>query len=377
MRQRFLGKLLAAASAIACTVMLGAGVASASGGWVIQSTYAPPPSAANPKSVGLQEVSCSAANACVTVGTAGSHKFLSESWNGTKWSPLRTPWPPQGGELGGVSCSAASACTAVGFTSNASLQSVPLVERWNGTSWQQQAVSAPVRSAFGGVSCPGTQLCMAVGEYDTGPNTTATLAETWNGTSWRVLPTPPGGRHARLMHVSCPTSSDCVAVGDDGTLSSRKLLIERWNGTSWTVQKSPQVPGTDGPQFGSVSCAAASSCTAMGNYLTSTGTKLLVEHWNGTSWVRQHIPGAASNSLFYVSCASATSCTAVGLSMTAHWNGTTWTLQQPAIPARATGHRVGLRDVSCPTTSVCEAVGSFRIKTQTGSFRDKTLIEAN
>jgi hypothetical protein len=71
------------------------------------------------------------------------------------------------------------------------------------------------------------------------------------------------------------------------------------------------------------------------------------------------------------------SCTAVGGNTAAHWNGTAWALQQPAIPAHAIGHSFDLNDVSCPTASVCEAVGFFHVKTKTGSFRDKTLIEAN
>jgi hypothetical protein len=68
MRERVFAGLLAAASAVTCTVMLGTGVASASGGWVIQSTYAPPPAQANSKDIALEEVSCSAASACEAVG---------------------------------------------------------------------------------------------------------------------------------------------------------------------------------------------------------------------------------------------------------------------------------------------------------------------
>src|SRR5215469_2338313 len=108
MRRPVRGGLTAAAT-LACTVILGTGVASASGGWVIQSTYAPSPAKVNPKYVDLQEVSCSAANACLTIGVAGSSHFLSESWNGTTWSPLLTPLAPESG-LSGVSCMAASAC---------------------------------------------------------------------------------------------------------------------------------------------------------------------------------------------------------------------------------------------------------------------------
>jgi hypothetical protein len=351
--------------------------ASASGGWTIQSTYAPPRSKANPKAIGLSYVSCPASNACVTIGEAGVLQLLSESWNGTRWSPLRTPLPPAGGKLGGVSCWAASACMAAGFTENSSSQGVPLVERWNGMSWRRQAVSGPPGAAFLDISCPAAQFCMAVGEYNPTPSTTATLAEVWNGTHWTVQPMPQAGHHARLTSVSCPTVSDCVAVGDNSTLVSGDLVIERWNGTNWTIQRSPQVPRKDGAQFLRLSCATASSCTALGNYLPPhAALKTVVEHWDGTSWVRQHVPGAASGLLTGVSCPSATSCTAVGGTAAAHWNGTAWTLQQTAKPPHALGpyYLVG---VSCPTTSVCEAVGSFRVRGKTGSFREKTLIEAN
>jgi hypothetical protein len=260
-----------------------------------------------------------------------------------------------------------------------STPSSALVERWNGTSWQQQAVAGPAGAGFGAVSCPAAQSCVAVGRYSTGQNNSATLAEAWNGTSWTVQPTPSAGQHAALYSVSCPTPSDCVAVGGNfiSLHSGSTAFIERWNGTSWAMQKTPQPPHKDRPQFFSVSCATASSCTAMGGYSASNQAKLLVEHWNGTSWVRQHVPGAASVVLFHVSCPSATSCTAVGDSITAHWNGTAWTLQRPAIPAHATGHGVVLYDVSCPTASVCEAVGFYHAKRKTGRFRDRTVIEAN
>jgi hypothetical protein len=373
MKQRVFTGLLAAAT-MAGTVVLGPGVASASGGWVIQSTYAPPPSQANKKDIGLDEVSCSASDACVTVGHAGSHQFLSESWNGTTWSPLLTPWPAGGGELSGVSCSAASACSAVGFTSLPSNASVPLVERWNGSSWHQQTVSGPVGGGFSEVSCPAAQFCVAVGNTNTGTDTTATLAEAWNGTRWAVQPTPPAGQHAGLASVSCPTPSDCVAVGYNGTLSSANVLIERWNGTSWALQKSPHVPRKDAPFLTTVSCATASSCTALGGYQTSTGSQGLAEHWNGTTWARQHLPRAAA--VGPVSCPSATSCTAIGTTVAAHWNGTAWTVQRTARPPHSLGGQ-DLQALSCPTVSVCEAVGFFQVRPKTGRFRDKTLIEAN
>jgi hypothetical protein len=157
-------------------------------------------------------------------------------------------------------------------------------------------------------------------------------------------------------------------------LSSANVLIERWNGTSWALQKSPHLPSKDAPELTTVSCGTASSCIALGGYQTSTGRQGLVEHWNGTSWTRQHLPRAAA--VGPVSCPSATSCTAIGIKVAAHWNGTAWTVQRTTSPPHSLGGQ-DLQAVSCPTASVCEAVGFFRVRPKTGGFRDKTLIEAN
>jgi hypothetical protein len=388
MKQSVFGGVLAVASAVACTVMLGGGVASASGGWTIQSTYAPP--TAPKKDIALNEVSCSAASACVTFGRAGSGKFLSESWNGTKWTPLLTRYPNDGGQLQGVACSGAGACTAVGF-GIIGTTGVSLIERWNGTSWQQQTAPTPsggTEPSLDGVSCPGAGSCIAVGGYNTGTgeDTGATLAESWNGTTWSIQPTPSTGySDSTMTSVSCLSSTDCVAVGRAGnSVTTPVALAERWNGTSWTIQKTPAVSGQSFLE--SVSCGAANSCIATGGILTSTGDVPLVEHWNGTSWVLQHFPSAKNEGFGQVSCPSATSCTAVGtttnssgvpVATAAHWNGTAWTLQHMAIPAGAIATVPSLAGLSCPSVSVCEAVGFFHVKAKVGMFKDKTLIEAN
>jgi hypothetical protein len=379
MRKHLRVGLLAVAAA--CTVVLGSGMASASGGWTIQSTYYP--RNAPIKDIGLEGVSCSASNACLAIGHAGA-KLLWETWNGTKWSPRVMAYPAKGEEVSDVSCSGQAACTAVGVAVRATSYS-PLAERWNGTSWQGQPVPGPADAGLGGVSCPGAHSCIAVGGYGKRVRTSATLAEMWNGTKWAIQPTPPTGhRYADLSEVSCPTSTDCVAVGDQGTLSRLVPLIERWDGTRWAIQKTPVLPSRSLPTLSSVSCAAAASCTAIGYHETSSGEEPLVERWNGTTWVLQHVPGATNDVLGVVSCPAATSCTATGwyptgantsAPLAAHWNGTAWALQYPPNPPHS--RRGSLNDVSCPTTTACEAVGFFQPSMSPGNFRDKTLIEAN
>jgi hypothetical protein len=386
MRQSVFGGVLAVASAVACTVMLGGGVASASGGWTIQSTYAPP--TAPKKDIALNEVSCSAASACVTFGRAGSGKFLSESWNGTKWTPTLTRYPNDGGQLESIACSGAGACTAVGF-GIIGTTGVNLIERWNGTSWKQQTAPTPsggTEPAFIGVSCPGAGSCIAVGEYNTGGglDSNAPLAESWNGTTWSIQPTPSTGySDSSLTSVSCLSTTDCVAVGREGSGPTTPVAFaESWNGTSWTIQKTPAVTGQSFLE--SVSCGAVNFCLATGGVETSTGDTSLVERWNGTSWVLMHLTGAKSEGFGQISCPSATSCTAVGsvanssgmqVATSAHWNGNGWTLQRMASPAGASVP--SLASLSCPSVSVCEAVGFFHAKAKVGGFQDKTLIEAN
>jgi hypothetical protein len=383
MRQGIIAGLMAA-SAMAGTLVLGTGAASASGGWTIQSTYAPSPAQANKKDIALRNVSCPASNACLTIGLAGSARFLSETWNGTTWSPLLTPYPAAGSALTDVACSGGSACTAVGLTFTPAVVEVPLAERWNGTSWQVQQVPGPGKSALSGVACPAAALCIAVGHHETGSFSYTTLAEAWNGTSWAVLPTPPPGKsEASLDDVSCPAPSDCVAIGQRGNSPSQSVpFIERWNGTAWAIQATPHLPSSSSPNLDSVSCAAASSCTAIGSTLTGSRKEPLVEHWNGTSWVLQHITGAANRTLDAVSCPSATSCTATGyyansanvlVPLAVHWNGTAWAVQHTPAPPRST--ESSFSDVSCPAVTACEAVGFFHQRPKGGGLRDRTLIE--
>lgn len=113
---------------VASLAMLSPGAADASqtGGWKIQSTYAPP---SGPKeNTSLNYVSCSAASACLAIGHAGG-KQLTEIWNGAKWSKLLTT-NPAGNELRAPSCVSASACTAVG---NNNTTDAIVAGRWNGT----------------------------------------------------------------------------------------------------------------------------------------------------------------------------------------------------------------------------------------------------
>ncbi len=185
-----------------------------------------------------------------------------------------------------MSCTSASACTAVGYANGAGV-STTLGERWNGTSWSIQSTPNPTGATYSflsGVSCPSATDCTAVGFYVNSTGTQETLAERWNGTTWSIqtTPNPSGALSSGLNGVSCASSATCTAVGTFfENVGMGRTLAERWNGQSWAVQNTKDPTSAQQSFLNGVSCTSASVCTAVGTYETTTGTSLtLVERFS-------------------------------------------------------------------------------------------------
>jgi hypothetical protein len=78
--------------------------------------------------------------------------------------------------------------------------------------------------------------------------------------------------------VSCPTTTNCIAVGG----SSNQLLAESWNGSTWWINPTPGLVGNN--HLLSVSCSSASAASRVG---VTTAFKTLALHWDGSSWSTQ------------------------------------------------------------------------------------------
>ena len=110
------------------------------------------------------------------------------------------------------------------------------------------------------MSCWSAINCTVVG-YSENSGVQA-LAENWNGISWSIQPQPnPPAEDSTLFGVSCPTATDCTAVGEFE--SSSETLSEQWNGNSWAVQSTPNPLGATRSQLIGTSCWSAS---AAGDY---------------------------------------------------------------------------------------------------------------
>ncbi len=140
-----------------------------------------------------------------------------------------------------------------------------------------------------GVSCVFPQTCISVGSYwNLAAQAHVTMAEAFDDGAWSVQPTPnpAGASESVLRGVSCVSASECTAVGYYKNGSGAKLtLAEYWNGSSWSIETMPNPLGASEGELRGVSCPSASECTAVGYYKNGSGGELtLAERWDGSQW---------------------------------------------------------------------------------------------
>jgi hypothetical protein len=239
-------------------------------------------------------------------------------------------------------------------------QGVALAEQWNGSTWSvlpTPAAGSPSANLFlnslSSVSCTSPTACLAVGGYVNGEGWWQNLAELWNGTTWSVLPSPATGiNQIGFDALSCATASSCTALGQQ---------IWLWNGEKWATESRPTPPGAASSALTTVSCPTSATCIAVGGAaflydcvkpvkfppICKVRRSSLAELWNGTMWSIEPVPG---NGLTGVSCSGPATCVAVGSGIAASWNGTAWTAE-PAPQA-------GISALSCTASTTCTGVGA-------------------
>ena len=246
--------------------------------WSIQST---PTNEGNDSD--LVGVSCVSAKECIASGFSepgGAAAALTEEWNGKEWKVKTTAKLPKEDKeswFEGVSCPSAKHCIAVGKVNVGTEGIQPLIESYNGSKWTLQSTPVPEDSSgaqLSSVSCSATSACTAVGEYDDlTENGERPLIERYNGTSWQLQEAAspvgkpaPKGSHWTLGAVSCPTSSSCVATGSYAKSASGETLLlgEEWNGSRWELALPEDRSGMALNSLQGVSCTSALVCTAVG-----------------------------------------------------------------------------------------------------------------
>lgn len=348
--------------------------------WLIQPT--PNPRGATISS--LDDVACLTATWCLAVGAYikedGTQVPLRERWNGLSWSMVPIPSPSDGLQtaLTHITCLSTTACLAVGSTWESASGLNGIVERWDGSAWAIVSTQVPQDSVYSllyGVSCSAANACTAVGSFLTGDGTLVPLVERWDGTTWSLqsAAVPPDSFNVSLSGISCIGANLCVAVGGKDSLADDNgALAERWDGVSWTILPTPAPPqSAGGSSLGKIVCFSAISCMAIGEFAPIPEPHpglSFSEGWDGTTWTivpTMNPPGTDEAPLSGLSCMSASDCTAVGfyvdrspkwLTLVQHWNGGSWTIQPSPTPSGAA--YVNLDGVACVVGSGCVAVGS-------------------
>ncbi len=208
----------------------------------------------------------------VALVAAGSAPVATAADSG--WSILSLPTPAVAptGQLVAISCTSATACTAVGVASDHSGLDGALAERWNGASWQGQSTPSMASDSdtlLAGVSCPSASMCTAVGNVLNSSNQHMTLAERWDAGGWHIQSTPNAGGQSDniLSGVSCANATSCTAVGKSTTNFVSSALVEHWDGASWRTQTAAGPAGASGSSLSGVSCSADNACVHGGRQL--------------------------------------------------------------------------------------------------------------
>jgi photosystem II stability/assembly factor-like uncharacterized protein len=192
------------------------------------------------------------------------------------------------------------------------------------SSWHWQNPQ-PQGNFLNAISCPGTSGCYAVGNEGT--------ILYYNGTNWsgQISNVSAGNLHG----ITCPSTSTCFAVGDFAT-----IVATTNGGATWTKLNS----GVGGGNITGISCPTTSVCFALGPngvIYTDLGTN------STTPW--EGLPGNGNA----ISCPSTTECYLtenLSVSRLILLNGF-WTLLSTTPLPTLSGF--GLTGISCVSSSTC------------------------
>jgi hypothetical protein len=263
-------------------------------------------------------------------------KTLAIRWNGARWVREQSLQVPSSKSiLFDVDAWSAQNAWAVGdYQTGGDTYPLILRRRPQDRSWQNATFQGQTQpGAFSGVSASSATNAWAVGESFGGA--ARNLIVHWKGGHWVKEAAPHVGGHANyLTDVAAVSSSAAWAVGEawDGS-SNPKLMILHWNGSSWRAQSPPALPaGAIAARVRDVTAISATNAWAVGAYVTATDSIPFVMHRTGGKWKFQELPDVGDSAdLAGVAAGSASSVWAVGFTDTDtiifHWNGRKWILE--------------------------------------------------
>jgi len=235
------------------------------------------------------------------------------------------PAPSGTSELGALSCATARRCWAVGIAGpNASPSSSATVidaTTNGGHTWKAQHVAGGSTPQLSGVSCPTATECVAVGSNGASlPGSGVVITTSDAGATWSAAGSPQNA--LVVSSVTCASPVDCTAIVSDGTSTWSAHTADF--GQSWQQEGDLPTgfqPGND------ITCIAGGTCIDAGYVPTTNGHgqgAVAVSADGGQTWALASVP-AGTGVLQSTACISASNCLAAG---------TTGTTVSDVVPAK-------------------------------------------
>jgi hypothetical protein len=203
--------------------------------------------------------------------------------------------------------------------------------------------------SLGAISCPSQTDCTALGSDSAGAVAVTDTTGAW-GTPVSVA--------AGLQSVSCSDATDCTAVGEDS--NDQPIYVTETDG-SWGAPAELPVNGSG--SLSNVTCPTAGNCEAVGE---GNGATLYAVETAGT-WTPTTALSEPDNwDGSVLNCASVGNCTVLGTegspSVPAYLVETdgawgTPALLPPSVATQLASSHVGLLAMSCSDATDCTAVG--------------------
>jgi hypothetical protein len=226
-----------------------------------------------------------------------------------------------------------------------------------GGAWTITSTSAPYVSSLRSVSCPSSSNCDAIG---TAGASSVVEATTNGGKTWSVVASMPPT--VTLASIACTTASSCVAID-----TSNPDIVSTLNGWgTFSIKRAPPpVQALD-----TLNCVPSGVCAITGTDYFSA-TFLLTSTAPGVRWTAHSIPEDSPLAVGVIyppaaACATVTTCVVFGY--TASKPVSLESPTPPAIFRTSDGGRrwsteqfpagtVAIDAFDCPTPTRCDAVG--------------------
>ncbi|HET9224070.1 MAG TPA: hypothetical protein VFO07_16270, partial [Roseiflexaceae bacterium] len=190
-------------------------------------------------------------------------RMLIKHWDGIRWTSVISPnVGTRDNALYAVAAGSATDVWAAGISHDDTNVERTLIQHWDGAVWK--VVLSPNQGSshnrLYGVAVLNAGSAWAVGSYDDATSISLPLIVRWNGTSWQSSPVPPlaGATEISLKGVTAIASNNAWAVGSyRDSNGDGKTLTLHWNGTNWQKVTSPN-PNTFRNGLNAVTAVSAS-----------------------------------------------------------------------------------------------------------------------